>query len=340
MFEKTRIFKHNKYVCHCLRKQRLPNTTSLYHCLRKQRSSHLSGRPGWQEWWLSAIFDTSLFEKTKHYKPMSLFEKNKDHRIWVEGRDGKSDAFPLLSIPLRLRGLHTKDLRCSAITAGCGCLAIIRESAACVGLPSNLLLLLLSKVGVVSIADVVIGVNNLEYRAFLWFLTISWWSLLPLVNWEEEVVSGLSVARETRLLGWRGCACEGAAGGLAAMDTLLLVIKFVLTLFSFPCNEELHEEGLLSGGGGKELLILLSGGLSKGISDVLFIVFSATSDRLSCFNLVFLSSAIWFSRSRTFKNSTTYIRWVKRQVHTNMSLWTKVVLYLVLKISAHEFSCG
>ena len=248
---------------------------------------------------------------------MSLFEKNKDHRIWVERRDGKTDDFLLLSIPLRLRGLHTKDLRCSAITAGC--LAIIRESAACVGLPSNLLLLLLSKVGVVSIADVVIGSNNLEYRAFLWFLTIGWWSLLPLVNWEAEVVSGLSVARETRLLGWRGCACDGAAGGLAAMDTLLLVaIKFVLTVFSFPCNEELHEEGLLSGGGGKELLILLSGGLSKGISDILFIVFSATSDRLSCFNLVFLSSAIWFSRSRTFKNSTTYFRRVKRQVHTNV----------------------
>jgi hypothetical protein len=71
-------------------------------------------------------------------------------------------------------------------------------------------------------------------------------------------------------------------------------------MFSFPIKEELHEEGLLSGGGGKELLILLNGGLAKGIIDVLFLVFSVASDLLSWFNLAFLSSAIWFSRFRTF----------------------------------------
>jgi hypothetical protein len=96
------------------------------------------------------------------------------HRIGVEGRDGKIDDFLLLSTPLlHLRGLHTKGLRCNPITVGCGCLAIIRESAACVGLPANLLRLL-SKEGVVSIVDVV-GVNKLEYRAFLLFLLIIDW---------------------------------------------------------------------------------------------------------------------------------------------------------------------
>lgn len=91
----------------------------------------------------------------------------------VEGRqDGASDDFLLLSTPLRLRGLHTTDLRCNAITVGC--LAPIRESAASVGLPANLLLLLLFKFGVVSVVDVDIGVNKLEYRAFLWFLIVGW----------------------------------------------------------------------------------------------------------------------------------------------------------------------
>lgn len=91
------------------------------------------------------------------------------------------------------------------------------------------------------------------------------------------------------------------------MDTrLLAAIEVILEIFSFPCKEELHEGLLSDGGGGRELLIVLNGCLSKGISDVRFIVFSAAIDRLSCFNLVFLSSAIWFSRFRTFKNSITY----------------------------------
>lgn len=111
------------------------------------------------------------------------------------------------------------------------------------------------------------------------------------------------------------------------MDTLLLgfgrssvlvVIEVILTTFSFPCKEELHKVLLLDGGG-KELLILLSGGLPKGTSGVFLMVFSvaacvdddtvevcvAASDRLSCFSLTFLSSVIWFSRSQTFKNSIT-----------------------------------
>lgn len=264
--------------------------------------------------------------------------KQRYHCIWVEGRDGKSDVFLLLFRPLSLRGLHIKDLRCSGI----GCLAILES--ACVGLPANLLWLLI-KVGVVSTDDAAIGANNLEYRAFLWFRNIDccWTLLLPMVDWEaeiwsefvmSEVVSGRSVATETRLLGWRSCAFDGAGGGLTAMDDLLLgfAIEFILAMFSFPSMEEL-QEGLLSDGWGKELVlvILLSGGLSEGISGVFFMAFSAAacfnddtaegwvaaSDRLSCFSLIFLSSAIWCSRSLTLKIQQPRIWWVK-QVHTRI----------------------
>ena len=89
------------------------------------------------------------------------------HCISVEGRDGKSKDLLLFFRPLSLRGLHTKDFLWSATNAGC----LATLESACVGLPINLLLLLM-EIGVVSEDGLISGsgANNLEYRAFLWFL--------------------------------------------------------------------------------------------------------------------------------------------------------------------------
>lgn len=239
--------------------------------------------------------------------------------------DGKSNDFRLFFISLSLRGLQIKDLRCSATAVGC---LPIREppACACTGLPINLLLLLI-EFGVVSIEVVLIsgnGANKFEYRPLLWFLITEVRSGVVI----SDVGSGRNVAMETLLLGWRSCAVDcTCTGGLMAMDTLLLglakpsmfvVIELLLAEFSLPFIWCVYLFDVIGDWGGKLLVILLRGILSfEGFSGGFLsaMVFwaavclnvggwaeTAARDLLSCFSLVFLSSAIWFSRSRTCQN--------------------------------------
>lgn len=251
-------------------------------------------------------------------------------------------------MPLAFKGLHTSVFLCSATTVGC---LGFQEPGACVGgLPMNLLLHLIA-VGVLSKAVLSSGMgeNSFEYLAFrgslindclpiafpFWCRDREVWSGVVMC----ELVSGRRVAMDTRLFGWIACVVEGV--GLTAIDILLGIISIlafvgavivVLWVFSFPSDAAIvvlivfFFWGGRGDCGGTKLLILRNGilifeGANGGFFSVL--VFTATCLRVdrvdvaakalvSCFILVFLSSANWFSRSLTcYKDSVWLAKWTK-----------------------------
>ena len=150
--------------------------------------------------------------------------------------------------------------------------------------------------------------------------------------------SGRMVAMETLLLGWIACVVVVEGCGLTATENRLGFIRFfvfvaaivVLGIFSLPPAEAGMRglavpafRGGTGDGGGRKLEILRSGNLTfEGANGGFFsvMVFSAACFRdenpegwavaaakalVSCFSLVFLSSASWFSRSRTCWKSVT-----------------------------------
>lgn len=193
------------------------------------------------------------------------------------------------------------------------------------------LLLLLAAIGVVYSG---IGENSLEYRAFLGSLTED--CLCNGVEGTCKLSSGRKAAMETRLLGWTACfvAVPEVGGGLAAMEILrgcfrklfVLVKAFGFGRFSLSLADE--DEALNTGirvfcevrgeDEGTIFVILRKGSLifegpiggffsSIGFRGACFTagnedcIERPVSARVSCFSLIFLSSASCCSSSRTYE---------------------------------------